>query len=409
MLSLARGKLLYIFANLKIDFMKKIITSLAVVLVVVAIATGATMSYFTDTETTQGNTFTAGLLDLKVNGNAISGWQDDEDFGKGAIVLAEGPYAPGETGTMKFRYKNFGSIAGNPSFELVSVDDYENDYTDPEKEAGDTTGGANKGELSDQLKMRLWVDTNGNGKYDDGVDDSLAYNTMSAFVGWHGIFNGYILEKNDTWDLYVDIEFLVGNDNSKAMTDSVGLNIDLDLTQYVAPEPTGTGGDGWDTANNSQHWTAKARHGGAGGYDLEIGYGSGSRDQSSHTVITDADNGVTHEFTLAYVAGTGMASLSLDGSTVTYAVDPVDDGLIGLTAKAPKTGSTVSVANLKVNGSSIAGTDSVSDDSASGYHYLDISNVDMSSDWTLTGDLTITWSGSVSDETGVEFHVEDES
>ncbi|MFA5095308.1 MAG: SipW-dependent-type signal peptide-containing protein [Candidatus Paceibacterota bacterium] len=46
--------------------MKKIIKSLAVLVVVGAIATGATLAYFSDTETSTGNTITAGSLNLQL-------------------------------------------------------------------------------------------------------------------------------------------------------------------------------------------------------------------------------------------------------------------------------------------------------------------------------------------------------
>jgi len=46
--------------------MKKIIKSLAILVVVGAIATGATLAYFSDTETSEGNTITAGSLNLQL-------------------------------------------------------------------------------------------------------------------------------------------------------------------------------------------------------------------------------------------------------------------------------------------------------------------------------------------------------
>ena len=46
---------------------KKIIVSLAVIGVVAAIAVGGTVAYFSDTETSTGNTFTAGTIDIAVN------------------------------------------------------------------------------------------------------------------------------------------------------------------------------------------------------------------------------------------------------------------------------------------------------------------------------------------------------
>ena len=46
---------------------KKIILSLSVIGVVAAIAIGGTVAYFSDTETSTGNTFTAGTIDISVN------------------------------------------------------------------------------------------------------------------------------------------------------------------------------------------------------------------------------------------------------------------------------------------------------------------------------------------------------
>ena len=47
--------------------MKKILISLSVIAAAAAIAVGGTIAYFSDTETSTGNTFTAGSIDLKVD------------------------------------------------------------------------------------------------------------------------------------------------------------------------------------------------------------------------------------------------------------------------------------------------------------------------------------------------------
>ena len=46
---------------------KKILISLCVIGAVAAIAIGGTIAYFSDTETSTGNTFTAGSIDLTVD------------------------------------------------------------------------------------------------------------------------------------------------------------------------------------------------------------------------------------------------------------------------------------------------------------------------------------------------------
>ena len=50
--------------------MKKIILSLSVIAVAAAVVVGATTAFFSDTETSTGNTFTAGSIDLKIDNSA---------------------------------------------------------------------------------------------------------------------------------------------------------------------------------------------------------------------------------------------------------------------------------------------------------------------------------------------------
>jgi len=45
--------------------MKKILTSLSIIGVIAVIAIGETVAYFSDIETSIGNTFTAGTLDFR--------------------------------------------------------------------------------------------------------------------------------------------------------------------------------------------------------------------------------------------------------------------------------------------------------------------------------------------------------
>lgn len=56
--------------------MKKILISISIIGVVAGIAIGGTIAYFSDTETSAGNTFSAGTLDLKIMDN-------DESYGDG--------------------------------------------------------------------------------------------------------------------------------------------------------------------------------------------------------------------------------------------------------------------------------------------------------------------------------------
>lgn len=88
--------------------MKKIITSLSIIGIVAAIAIGATVAYFSDTEESAGNTLSAGVLDLLIADN-------DENFGNGATAtwIAE-DMKPGDERAFRIEKvelaKEFGSI-----------------------------------------------------------------------------------------------------------------------------------------------------------------------------------------------------------------------------------------------------------------------------------------------------------
>jgi len=86
--------------------MKKILLSVVTIGVVGAIAAGATSAYFSDTETSTGNTFTAGTLDLKLANN------DDTTFANGTIGTWVSPtnWAPGESLTSTIHMTNVGSV-----------------------------------------------------------------------------------------------------------------------------------------------------------------------------------------------------------------------------------------------------------------------------------------------------------
>ena len=64
--------------------MKKILVSISIIGMVAVIAIGATVAYFQDTETSSGNTFSAGILDLKIKDN-------DEDWGDGVHATWTAP------------------------------------------------------------------------------------------------------------------------------------------------------------------------------------------------------------------------------------------------------------------------------------------------------------------------------
>lgn len=118
---------------------KKMLLSLLVLGVVATVAGAGTWAAFSDTETSTGNTLTAGTLDLEVGGVGAS-----LPFSVGNVY----PLATGEIGTINA--KNAGSINGKLSLSIINVQDDENGLNDPETKMGDTDAA---GELSSHLTI----------------------------------------------------------------------------------------------------------------------------------------------------------------------------------------------------------------------------------------------------------------
>jgi len=91
--------------------MKKIIISLAVIGVVSAVVIGGTIAYFSDTETSTGNTFTAGTIDIAIDDE--NPWTKKYDIGD---------LKPGETGYINFDITNEGTNPVNISKTLTSIE-----------------------------------------------------------------------------------------------------------------------------------------------------------------------------------------------------------------------------------------------------------------------------------------------
>ena len=150
--------------------MKKILLSLATIVVVAGVAAGGTVAFFNDTETSTGNVFTAGSINLTVdsqgssyNGNSLLGTNfpatdlDQEHF----FVFED--IKPGDYGVRNISLH----AEANPAYACLFIankDDQENVIVDPEAEAGDTD--TPDGELSQRLQLFAWEDRDGDQRYE---------------------------------------------------------------------------------------------------------------------------------------------------------------------------------------------------------------------------------------------------
>lgn len=141
---------------------KEILLSLIVISTVVALVGGATLANFSDTETSSGNTFTAGTLDLKIDLQCEDGTCGfpEKDLGVGDIFFHECDIKPGDSDEVTISWHVYDNDAWG-RLRIADVQDWEYGCTEPEREAGDTscdTPGNDQGELSQYITFTAWMD-----------------------------------------------------------------------------------------------------------------------------------------------------------------------------------------------------------------------------------------------------------
>lgn len=154
---------------------KKILVSLSVIAAVAAIAIGGTIAYFSDTETSTGNTFTAGAIDLKIDNKSYvtnpetgllaaspnTSWTLSDLTGQ--LFFNFSDLKPGDIGEDTISLHVDNNDAWLCAAAQVTADD---DVTCTEPELADdqncSTPGLNQGELADAIHFAFWGDDGDN-------------------------------------------------------------------------------------------------------------------------------------------------------------------------------------------------------------------------------------------------------
>lgn len=146
--------------------MKKLLGLTVAALMVMALVGGGTWAYFSDTESSAGNTFAAGTLNLKVSA-------DDpltEHFSVSDLK-------PGQSGSNDWVLKNDGSVAGSLDITFTNITDAENGVNEPEDadagEDGTVGSPGTDGELAEKLSLTIYIDEDNSDGYNTG--DTLVY------------------------------------------------------------------------------------------------------------------------------------------------------------------------------------------------------------------------------------------
>lgn len=116
-----------------------------------------TAALFTDVETTQDSTFTAGTLDMNVDGNNGTAFDN--------IVVSNIGVDGTVSGTKTWTINNTGSVPGNLTMQVTNVVNNENGCNEPEALVDTTCDdpGADQGELGGVIATSVDLDTDAAG------------------------------------------------------------------------------------------------------------------------------------------------------------------------------------------------------------------------------------------------------
>lgn len=165
--------------------MNKILKSFSVIAFVAAIALAGTGAYFSDTETSTGNVFTAGAIDLKVdsqtmyNGNkcelvgstykwtgnaaypvvgtACDGTWESTDLGTAQKLFSFSDLKPGDFGSNSISF-HLSSNSAYGCLTITDIQNLDNTCTEPESGAEAGCGTDNVGELAENMDLAVWID-----------------------------------------------------------------------------------------------------------------------------------------------------------------------------------------------------------------------------------------------------------
>jgi predicted ribosomally synthesized peptide with SipW-like signal peptide len=142
--------------------MQRILLSSLVMGGVVAAAIYGTTAFFSDTETSAGNTFTAGSVTLEISeiNHVYSGGEevDQPIFTPNGIAFSLADMKPLDAGVVNYDLTN-GANDAHVCAMVTEASNHENGRIDPEIEAGDATSGAGNGELGQFLSLKFGSET----------------------------------------------------------------------------------------------------------------------------------------------------------------------------------------------------------------------------------------------------------
>ena len=408
-----------------------------------------TSAYFSDEESFENNTLTAGTLDLRVRYEAS--YDSDgavENMADSAMGTQDGSPAgmfydlddvkPGDSGHVEFCF----DIVDNPAYMWACGDlsQAEGGMNEPEMAVDDTP---ELGELGDSIVARLaYCDiedeelVEGDEIVSGSLVDVFAAISSGAALDGDGVA-GLVPGEQSPYDeevvgdeeayitgaclcLFWEVPYEVGNE---IQSDSLTMAFEFHALQArhndgttnpCVPSVITRTGEGFakqqEFATQQETSFARGRYGdnlAAGAWEVAVGPDVGSADTANYVWTP----GNTVPFSYTY-DGSGNASFTLDGVTVGSGI-PAPSGKLAITTKADE--ATVSVANLALDldgvPATLSGPDAISatNDGADRevtYLVFDTDAADVANAFTISGDVTVDVQGDYpGNDEGVAFDI----
>ncbi len=176
---------------------RRILFSLTMIAFAGAVVAGATGAFFSDTETSSGNTFTAGAIDLTIdstatyNGNA---WATSTWTMKNLVPTSDkffnfSDVKPGDSGTNVISLH----VSNNDAYACLDITNLHNDgngLTEPEDEVDADADGAGEGELAQNLDFFAWADIDGDGVFEPASSEIKLFTQASGIGQASDVLNG---------------------------------------------------------------------------------------------------------------------------------------------------------------------------------------------------------------------------
>jgi len=428
---------------------RKMLAGLGAVGIASAGAGLGTSAYFSDEESFENNTLTAGTLDLRVRYEAS--YDSDgavENMADSAMGTQDGSPAgmfydlqdvkPGDSGHVEFCF----DIVDNPAYMWAcgDISQAENGMNEPEMAVDDTP---ELGELGDSIVARLaYCDiedeelVEGDEIVSGSLVDVFAAISSGAALDGDGVA-GLVPGEQSPYDeevvgdeeayitgaclcLFWEVPYEVGNE---IQSDSLTMAFEFHALQArhndgttnpCVPSVITRTGEGFakqqEFATQQETSFARGRYGdnlAAGAWEVAVGPDVGSADTANYVWTP----GNTVPFSYTY-DGSGNASFTLDGVNVASTI-PAPSGKLAITTKADE--ATVSVANLALDldgvPATLSGPDAISatNDGADRevtYLVFDTDAADVANAFTISGDVTVDVQGDYpGNDEGVAFDI----